>query len=88
VAAFDRAGTAIGAALAIVANLTGPDTVLVAGEGMQEFELYERTIRSTFAAHAFGAAADCVLVTRAHTFEDWARGAAASLIRAAVRQEF
>ncbi|MCS5735275.1 ROK family protein [Herbiconiux daphne] len=87
IAAFDRAGRAIGAALAVVANLTGPDTVLVAGEGMQEFELYERCIREEFTAHAFGAAADCVLITRAHTFDDWARGAAASLIRAVVRQE-
>ena len=88
VAAFDRAGAAIGAALAVVANLTGPDTVLVAGEGMEEYALYERRIREEFLAHAFGAAAECVIVTQAHTFEDWARGAAASLIRALVRQEF
>ncbi len=88
VAAFDRAGSAIGAALAAVANLTGPDTVLVAGEGMQDFELYQPSLRRAFEAHAFGAAAGCRLITRAHTFEDWARGAAAAVIRAAVRQDF
>ncbi|PJJ73350.1 putative NBD/HSP70 family sugar kinase [Diaminobutyricimonas aerilata] len=88
VAAFDRAGTAIGAALAVVANLTGPDTVLVAGEGMRDFELYESRIRDVFTAHAFGAAVDCTIITREHTFDDWARGAAASVIRATVRQTF
>ena len=31
--------------------------------------------------HAFGAAGRCQIVTRAHTFEDWARGASASAIR-------
>jgi predicted NBD/HSP70 family sugar kinase len=83
---FDRAGTVIGSAIAALANLVGPAIILVTGEGVVDYDLFERRLREAFAAHAFGAAARCLIVTRAHTFDDWARGAAASVIRAVVRQ--
>lgn len=83
-AAFDRAGSAIGAGLAAMVNLVGPETVLVAGEGVADFDLYEQRIRGEFAAHAFGAAADCEIVLRRHTFDDWARGAAVCVLRRAI----
>jgi predicted NBD/HSP70 family sugar kinase len=88
VRAFERAGEVIGAAIAALVNLVGPAIVVVAGEGVAEYDLYEARLREAFAAHAFGAAGDCRIITRSHTFEDWARGAAASVIRATVRQEF
>ncbi|WP_309068901.1 ROK family transcriptional regulator [Microbacterium sp.] len=84
VEAFDRAGTAIGAALAATVNLVGPEVVVIAGEGVTEYDLYERRIREEFAAHAFGAAAHCRLVLQRHTFIDWARGAAVAAIRSAI----
>lgn len=80
VAAFAAAGEAIGAALAALVNLTGPELVVIAGENVTEFGLYEDRIRAVFAEHAFGAAADCEIVLRPHTFDDWARGAAACVI--------
>ncbi|MFE7505941.1 ROK family protein [Promicromonospora sp. NPDC057488] len=83
--AFDRAGTAIGAALAVTANLVDPEVVVIAGEGVMEYDLYERRIREEFAAHAFGAAANCRLVVRRHTFIDWACGAAVAAFREALR---
>ncbi|MFD7307409.1 ROK family protein [Promicromonospora sp. NPDC059942] len=82
--AFDRAGTAIGAALAVTANLVDPEVVVIAGEGVMEYDLYERRIREEFAAHAFGAAANCRLVVRRHTFIDWACGAAVAAFRDAL----
>ena len=82
--AFDRAGTAIGAALAVTANLVDPEVVVIAGEGVMEYDLYERRIREEFAAHAFGAAASCRLVVRRHTFIDWACGAAVAAFRDAL----
>ncbi|MFI2363666.1 ROK family protein [Promicromonospora sp. NPDC019610] len=82
--AFDRAGTAIGAALAVTANLVDPEVVVIAGEGVMEYDLYERRIREEFAAHAFGAAANCRLVVRRHTFIDWACGAAVVAFREAL----
>ncbi|WP_406049658.1 ROK family protein [Kribbella sp. NBC_00889] len=85
--AFDRAGEVIGAALAAMVNLVGPELVVIAGEGVAEYDLYEDRLRRTFAEHAFGAAGDCRLMLRSHTFDDWARGAATTVIRSYVRGE-
>jgi predicted NBD/HSP70 family sugar kinase len=76
-AVFARAGHALGLALASVANLIGPERIIISGEGASSYDLYEDQIRQTFAAHAFGAAADCDLVVRPLPFEEWARGGAA-----------
>ncbi|MFB6723312.1 ROK family protein [Kribbella sp. NPDC056345] len=86
-AAFDRAGEVIGSALAAMVNLVGPELVVIAGEGVAEYDLYEDRMRQAFGEHAFGAAGDCRLMLRSHTFDDWARGAAATVIRAYVRGE-
>jgi len=86
-AAFDRAATAIGRAIAVVANLTGPEVVVIEGEAVADFDVYDAALRKTFAAQAFGAAAECRLELRPHTFDAWARGAAASVIRSFVRRE-
>ncbi len=86
IAAFDRAATAIGTAIAVVVNLTGPAVAVIEGESVSDFDVYDAKVRETFAAQAFGAAADCELQLRPHTFDAWARGAAVSVIRAFVRQ--
>ncbi|MET9313220.1 ROK family transcriptional regulator [Kribbella sp. NPDC003505] len=85
--AFDRAGEVIGSALAAMVNLVGPELVMIAGEGVAEYDLYEERMRRAFAEHAFGAAGNCRLMLRSHTFDDWARGAAATVIRSHVRGE-
>ncbi|HEY4569500.1 MAG TPA: ROK family transcriptional regulator [Kribbella sp.] len=85
--AFDRAGEVIGSALAAMVNLVGPELVVIAGEGVAEYDLYEDRMRRAFAEHAFGAAGDCRLMLRSHTFDNWARGAAATVIRSYVRGE-
>ena len=43
--AFDRAGEVIGAALAAMVNLVGPELVVIAGEGVAEYDLYEERMR-------------------------------------------
>ncbi|MDX6263794.1 MAG: hypothetical protein QOH84_5482 [Kribbellaceae bacterium] len=85
--AFDRAGEVIGSALAAMVNLVGPELVVIAGEGVADYDLYDQRMRRAFAEHAFGAAGDCRLMLRSHTFDDWARGAAATVIRSYVRGE-
>ncbi|MEV0291278.1 MULTISPECIES: ROK family transcriptional regulator [unclassified Kribbella] len=85
--AFDRAGEVIGSAVSAMVNLVGPELVVIAGEGVAEYDLYEERMRRAFAEHAFGAAGDCRLMLRSHTFDDWARGAAATVIRSYVRGE-
>jgi predicted NBD/HSP70 family sugar kinase len=76
-AVFAGAGHAIGLAIASVANLLGPGRIIISGEGVAGYDLFEEQIRSTFGAHAFGAAASCDLVVRPLPFEAWARGGAA-----------
>ncbi|GAA1862563.1 ROK family transcriptional regulator [Asanoa iriomotensis] len=81
VATFEHAATVIGTAIATLVNLTGPQLVIIGGEAVSNFDLFETHLRASFAEHAFGAASRCEIVTRPHTFEDWARGASASAIR-------
>ncbi|WP_420367056.1 ROK family protein [Curtobacterium sp. L1-20] len=80
--AFASAGDTIGSALAALANLFGPQVIVIAGEGVDKFDLYGDSIRETFLEHAFSSASECELVLRSHTFTDWARGAAVSVVRA------
>jgi predicted NBD/HSP70 family sugar kinase len=82
VTVFARAGEAIGLAIAAVANLVGPARIVVSGEGLAAYDLFEPHIRAGFERQAFGAAADCPLSIRPLPFEQWARGAAAVSIQA------
>jgi predicted NBD/HSP70 family sugar kinase/biotin operon repressor len=79
-AVFERAGHAIGLALASVANLTGPERIVISGEGLAAYDLFAGQLRRAFAAQAFGAAAQCEIIVRPLPFEEWARGAAAVAI--------
>ncbi|MFJ4918909.1 ROK family protein [Streptomyces sp. NPDC088725] len=76
-AVFTRAGRALGLAIASVANLFGPERIIISGEGVASYDLFADQIRQSFTAQAFGAAADCDLVVRPLPFEAWARGGAA-----------
>jgi predicted NBD/HSP70 family sugar kinase len=77
-AVFGRAGHALGLAIASVANLIGPERIIISGEGLASYDLFADRIRETFAARAFGAAAECDLLLRPLPFESWARGGAAT----------
>ncbi|WP_105972386.1 ROK family transcriptional regulator [Streptomyces geranii] len=84
---YARAGEAIGRGIATVANLLGPERVIISGEGLAAYDLFAEQIRDAFTATAFGSAAHCDLVTRPLPFEEWARGAAATAIRGFVRAD-
>jgi len=81
---FARAGEAIGLGIAAVANLVGPSRIVVSGEGLAAYDLFEPHIRAGFERQAFGAAADCPLFIRPLPFEEWARGAAAVSIQSRI----
>jgi predicted NBD/HSP70 family sugar kinase len=76
-AVFTRAAQALGLAIAAVANLIGPERIIISGEGVAFYDLFAEQIRETFTAQAFGAAKDCDLIVRPLPFEEWARGGAA-----------
>jgi predicted NBD/HSP70 family sugar kinase len=81
---FARAGEAIGLGIAAVANLVGPSRIVVSGEGLAAYDLFEPHIRAGFERQAFGAAASCPLFIRPLPFEEWARGAAAVSIQSRI----
>lgn len=76
-AVFSRAGHALGLGIASVANLIGPERIIISGEGVATYDLFADQVRTTFSAQAFGAAKDCELIVRPLPFEEWARGGAA-----------
>lgn len=76
-AVFSHAGHALGLAIASVANLIGPELIIISGEGVATYDLFADQIQQTFSARAFGAAAECELIVRPLGFEEWARGGAA-----------
>lgn len=84
VGAFAEAGHVIGAAIASLVNLVGPELVIIGGEGVANFDLLEASLRESYAEHVFASADRCRIVVRPHTFEDWARGAAAAAVRSLV----
>ncbi|WP_210583966.1 ROK family transcriptional regulator [Streptomyces sp. GESEQ-35] len=84
---FARAGAAIGRGIATVANLLGPERVIISGEGLTAYDLFAEQIRDTFTAAAFGSAAQCDVQTRPLAFEEWARGAAATAIQSFIRSD-
>ncbi|MFD5074640.1 ROK family protein [Streptomyces sp. NPDC058371] len=84
---YARAGEAIGRGIATVANLLGPERVIISGEGLAAYDLFAEQIRDTFAAAAFGSAARCDVQTRPLPFEEWARGAAATAIQSFITSD-
>lgn len=83
---YARAGEAIGRGIATVANLLGPERVIISGEGLAAYDLFADQIRQAFTATAFGSAARCEVLTRPLPFEEWARGAAAAAIQSFITQ--
>ncbi|MFD1048935.1 sugar kinase, partial [Kibdelosporangium lantanae] len=71
----------IGRGLAAMANLVGPERIIVSGEGLDAYDLFADEIRETFATQAFGAASECELILRPLPLKEWARGAAAIAVR-------
>ncbi|MFC9843607.1 ROK family protein [Streptomyces sp. NPDC060223] len=84
---YAHAGEAIGRGIATVANLFGPERVIISGEGLAAYDLFAEQIRDTFAAAAFGSAGRCDVQTRPLPFEEWARGAAATAIQSFIRSD-
>ena len=81
--AVGRAGQAIGLSVAAMANLVGPERILITADlaELASYEHFHEEARTAFARQAFGAAADCELTFGYRPFEAWARGAAAVAIQ-------
>jgi predicted NBD/HSP70 family sugar kinase len=79
-AVFEDVGRLLGLALASVANLVGPERIVLSGETLAAYDLFADAMLATFQEQGFGAAKRCEIVVRPLQFEHWARGAAAVAI--------
>ncbi|MEU8569264.1 ROK family transcriptional regulator [Streptomyces pathocidini] len=79
--AFMRAGVALGAGIATLANLVNPARIVLSGEGLVASDLLMGSLRETFAARTLLPADAYELITRPLPDEAWARGAAAVALR-------
>ncbi|HEY2296569.1 MAG TPA: ROK family protein [Jatrophihabitans sp.] len=84
-AIFADVGRVLGLALATVANLLGPEKIVLTGETMVAYDLFADDLTKSFEAQCFGAAQQCSITVRPLQFEHWARGAAAVAIARLVR---
>jgi predicted NBD/HSP70 family sugar kinase len=84
-AIFADVGRVLGLALATVANLLGPEKIVLTGETMVAYDLFADDLTASYEAQCFGAAQQCTITVRPLQFEHWARGAAAVAIARLVR---
>ena len=85
-AIFQRAGTALGVALANLVNIFDPALVLVGGEGLRGGDLITEPMRAAFPRHVFGRPGhEVVLQVLRTTDVEWARGAASLVLREVFR---
>ncbi|WP_432131914.1 ROK family protein [Streptomyces tendae] len=86
-AVYAKAGEALGRGIATVVNLLGPQRVIISGEGLAAYDLFAEQVREAFTTAAFGSASRCEVHTRPLSFEEWARGAAATAIQSFIRSD-
>ncbi|WP_377272904.1 ROK family protein [Peterkaempfera sp. SMS 1(5)a] len=80
--AFTQAGAALGRAIATLLNLVNPPLLILSGEGLAASDLFIDALREEVERSAFSTAArDCTLLVRPQPDENWARGAAATMLR-------
>ena len=79
--AVDDAGRALGRMLALVANFTMPQSIVVAGEGIRLYEVAEPVIEETFRVERDPDALEVPVEVRTGDFAEWARGAAVVAIQ-------
>ncbi|MFT4082679.1 MAG: ROK family protein [Nocardioides sp.] len=75
-AALERAGEAVGTAIAAVTNLIGPRWLVLADESLAQHRVGSTALDAAYRRAAYGDAVRCEVVPRDMRTEDWARGAA------------
>lgn len=77
----DEAARALGRMLALAANFTMPEKIVVCGEGIRLLEITRATVEATLTAERDPRAAPVPLELRPGSFTQWARGAAVIAIQ-------
>ncbi len=77
-AIFHRAARAVGRGVASLANLTGPERVIISADNpdLVGYEEFHAEVRRSFTEQAFGSVVHCELIFAHRPLEAWARAAA------------
>jgi predicted NBD/HSP70 family sugar kinase len=84
-AVFSDACYALGVLVAYVANLIGPDRVILSGDGIVICDISPDALQEGMKAALDDDAADFELIVRPFNFMEWSRGAAAVAIQSLIR---
>ena len=82
---FDEAGSAIGALVALVINLLGPQKVFISGEGALMYELGAEAAKARLHELLHWTASEVPIVVQPFGFGEWARGAAVVAVQQHIR---
>lgn len=78
---IDDAGRALGRIVATVANLTGPDLVILSGEAVGLVSVGEQAFHRALRSHTHWTSTAVDVVVRPFAFDEWARGAAVAALQ-------
>lgn len=77
----DDAGRALGQVVATVANLTGPDVVILSGEAIDMISISDGAFHASLTEHTHWTTEPVPVVIRPFAFNEWARGAAVAALQ-------
>lgn len=83
----DDAGRALGQVVATVANLTGPDVVILSGEAIGMIAISDAAFHASLNEHTHWTTDPVPVVIRPFAFNEWARGAAVAALQYQVMGE-
>lgn len=78
---LDEAGTALGQIVATVANITGPELVILSGEAVHMYEVCADAFQTALARHTHWTSTPVPVVVKPFAFNEWARGAAVTALQ-------
>ncbi|MET7460985.1 ROK family transcriptional regulator [Nonomuraea sp. NPDC005501] len=76
-----EAGSALGQVVATVANITGPELVILSGEAVHMYELCADAFQAALARHTHWTSTPVRVVVKPFAFNEWARGAAVTALQ-------
>jgi predicted NBD/HSP70 family sugar kinase len=83
----DDAARALGQVVATVANLTGPDVVILSGEAIEMITISDAAFHASLNEHTHWTTDPVPVVIRPFAFNEWARGAAVAALQYQVMGE-
>ncbi|GAA5065442.1 ROK family transcriptional regulator [Thermocatellispora tengchongensis] len=78
---LDDAGRALGRVIATVANVIGPDLVILSGEAVHMYDVCADALQAALTRHTHWTSTPVRVTVKPFTFDEWARGAAVSALQ-------